>query len=557
MSKYRRYIIVLMAFIFTISSLVGCTPKLTASTLDEDRKVPTIILHTTTEDYDPIRFEAANLIAQWWGQLGLEVKVIPLEFNRLTDVIRNQKSDDKEWHGFIYSWTGRVERADPDMFIYSISHSSQAGIMGNNFYEYKSPEYDALAEAQRRVTDQEVRRLIVHKAQEILAEDIPFITLFYRHVVQAYNNQRFENFTIMPGEGLYHEWIPFHLRPLTEDKELRIAGTQDLNSFNPLSASTVWEWKLLRLVYDKLVRVSTNFEPEPWAAEKIITIDDTTIDVILREGMTFHDGEPVRPEDVKFTFDYMSKWGISYFDAFLKPIKSVRLLEDGTIRFELVEAYSPFVTMTLAQIPILPQHVWENIVDEEGLNHPKEYHNLNAIGSGPMKLNQWVKDRYISLETYSDYYFAENIGIKGLKYIIYKDSEKLFAGLSNGEADMNAWNLDPRNIIPAAEMESLEVIQMPDIGFHYLGFNLHKEPFNNPAIRKAVAHATDLNFLVNNLLDGYGDVGGAGQSISTGNPFWRNSNVVEYPYDIQLARRILQEAGYEWDDEGGLYYPKQ
>ena len=93
---------------------------------------------------------------------------------------------------------------------------------------------------------------------------------------------------------------------------------------------------------------------------------------------------------------------------------------------------------------------------------------------------------------------------------------------------------------------------MPDIGFHYLGFNNQKPPFNDRVFREAAARAMDLEYLVEAFLQGYGDSGGAGQPISTGNPFWKNPEVTTYPYDLTTAREVLAAAGYSWDEAGRL-----
>ena len=422
-------------------------------------------------------------------------------------------------------------------------------------FEYRSDEYDALAEAQRREMDVDARREIAIEAQDLLQEDIPALALFYRDEIQAYNNERWADMTVMAGEGLYHEWQPYHATPLTDDAELRIANTQDLDTFNPLSATAVWEWKLLRMVYDKLVRVTTEFEPEPWAAESIDVIDDTTVDVVLREGMTFHDGEPVRPEDVKFTFDYMIDWGVGYFDAFLNPVESVELLDDGTIRFELVEPYAPFLTNTLGQIPILPEHIWATVVEDQNLDHPDQFENVPAIGSGPMTFDVWERGEFLRLRKFEDHFAADDMQMEAMNYIIYGHAEGVFGALENQQADMNAWRFEPEYVQLSEDMDLLTVTRVPDIGFYYLGFNLYQPPFNDLAMRQAATSAIDFNEIVDVLMYGYGDAGGPGAVISTGNEFWRSPNLEVPDFDIEYARQILADAGYEWDAQGNLYYP--
>lgn len=515
--------------------------------------VPEITLLTTTKEYDPVRYHAAYMIAEWWEQIGLRVNVLPMDFNELTSAIRKYDPENQDWQAFMYWWTGRVERADPDMFLFSINHSSQKGGVGNNFPGYNDPDYDSLAEAQRRINNPEIRRIVVHAAQEKLAEDIPFIALYYRYIIHAYRNDKWQNMTVMPGEGLYHEWIPFHAVPVENEEAeeaswLIIASNQEPDSLNPLTAGTVWEWKLLRLIYDKLARVDENFRPEPWAAESIDHIDDTCLEVILRENMIFHDGYPVRPEDVKFTYDYMINNDIPYFSAFLSPIKSVELNEKGIIRFYLHEPYAPFITMTLAQIPILPKHIWSDI-------DPLEMDAVPTVGSGPLKFSEWERGEYIRLSVFEDYFGAKDIEIDGIEYRLFSDTISIIQALMGNEVDMTGALLDPEYIHMIKEVPEIEMIEVPDIGFHFLGFNCMTIPFDDIILRKAASYAMDLQTIIDDLLYGYADMGGGGQSISTGNNFWKNQDIDPHVFDIEKARRILSNAGYSWNEEGYLLFP--
>lgn len=549
MRRRQVFLLILATWLF----LTSCAPPGVSGTASQGKPIPPLTLLTNTESYDPVRYHAAHQIADWWQRLGFEVEVVPMEFNDLTHAVRNFEPEEKRWDAFTMSWTGRVERADPDMFIYSIAHSSQAGIRGNNYYEYRDLIYDGLAEAQRRTMNPDVRREVVYAAQEKLAQDVPYVTLFYRRVVQAYRQDRWENMTAMAGEGIYHEWLPFHARPLDLETDeavplsLVIASNQEPSSLNPLTASTVWEWKLLRLMYDKLARVNQYFQPKPWAAREIRQVDDTTIDVVLREGMTFHDGSPVRPEDVVYTYHMMAEQGVTYFAAFLDPIGTVGLLRDGTIRFRLKEPYAAFITMTLAQIPILPEHLWQAYLDENDENAP-----IPLVGSGPLIFQFWEKEDQVIFRKHPDYFAASDVAFDQLIYRLYPDTEGVLQALISGEADMTGVNLEPEQLPLAEASEELRVIQVPDLGFHYLGFNCSRPPFDDVIMRQAAAMAIDLECLVATYLCGMGDVGGAGQPISTGNVFWKNPDVPQYPFDTVKAREMLQEAGYTWDEQGRI-----
>ncbi len=518
---------------------------------DPEDRVKDVMILSTTPDYDPVRYESAMITADVWRELGMDVTVRPLDFHRL---IADTRDEPYDFDAFTLGWSGRIERLDPDMFLYSLFHSSQAMPGGNNRYGFMHDEYDRLVEQQRTEMDIDARQQLVYEAQDILAEEIPKLTLFFRDEIQAYNHENFEGFLVMPGEGINNEWTPMKIEPLGDQRMLRIASTEDLDTLNPLAATTVWDWKNLRLIYDKLVRISPEIEPLPWAAESWEITDDVVIDVTLRPDMKFHDGYPVRTEDVSFTFNYMMEWGVPYFDAFLGPLESVEAVDESVIRFTLKEPYAPFLTNTLGQIPILPEHIWENVVEDYDLDHPEQWDNPTAIGSGPFAFNYWRRGEELRMDTFEDYF--EPASIDGILHIVYGHAEAVLGALEMNQADMNAWRFEPLHIAEVERMDHMTVTEAPDIGFYYLGFNLRRPPFSDKAFREAISYAVDYELIIEALLQGYGQAGAAGMVIAPGNEFWNNPDLPRQFLDVDEARYRLEEAGYRWDDDGYMYYPE-
>src|SRR5690625_5018171 len=151
-----------------------------------------------------------------------------------------------------------------------------------------------------------------------------------------------------------------------------------------------------------------------------------------------------------FTYDYMIEHEIGYFIAFLNPIDSVETPDDSTIRFKLTEPYAPFINVTLAQIPILPKHIWENIVEDEGLIHPDEFTNDEAIGSGPFVLEGWRRGEDLQTTTFKDFY--EDIAIDGYILDIYAQDEAVMTALETKSTDVNAVQFIPASIEKAEEI---------------------------------------------------------------------------------------------------------
>lgn len=537
--------------LLVIFTLVACNNE---SADDESlgEVVPEVTILTMTPEFQSAHYEGALMVAEEWKDLGLDVSVQPLETNTLLS--RLYSSDTHDFDVYMAGWTGRVERLDPDMFIHSVFHSGNANAGGNNASGFINSQFDEIADKQRMEMDPEKRRELIFEAQEILADEVPIFTTYIPKLVQAYNKENFSEVPVMAGEGLFSEWTPMLAKPVGEQKILRIGSQQDLDTLNPLAANTAYEWRNLRLIYDKLVRVGTDGIPTPSAADSWDVVDETTIDVTLRDGMTFHDGESVDVEDIKFTFDYMKEWEVAYFASFLSPIDSVEIKDDSTIRFNLIEPYAPFINNTLAQIPILPKHIWEGIVEEGDISNPNEFANLQPIGSGPFKFEHWRRGEELSTKKHENY--QQDIAIDGYIYKIFSQSEGMFAALETGDLDVSN-TLLATHLDRAKEISFLQVEEVADLGWQYLGFNLRKEPFDNKLFRQALAHTIDTESIVDIHLEGLGEVGGAGLVISPANEYWFNPDVERPKFDPERAREILEEGGYTWDKKGRLRMPKE
>lgn len=533
MRKNLRVLTLILALIFGVSTMAFAGP------------IPEITILTTTEAYDPIRYEAAFLIKEAWEKLGLRVNVQPLEFSTLIQRFYNEQNFDIA----IVGWSGRVERLDPQHFLGTL-HSEQTDVGGNNPGGYFNPTFDDLFEKQAVEFDVNKRRELVLEAQAIAMVEQPLSILFYRDEVVAYNNTTFKGFVPMAGEAIYNEWLPFTVEPVGNSRTLTIGTSQEPDNINPLDSTTVWGWKFMRLYYDKLVRLSPDIEPVPWAARSIDPIDDLTIEVVLRSGMTFHDGKPVTVEDIKFTYEYFMEKDFAYFRPFYRPLDRVDIIDSNTLHFILKEPVANFITVTMSQIPILPKHLWENIHDPSQLS-PDE---VPTIGSGPMKFDRYDRGEYKRLVKFEDHFRAREIDIDAIDYIIYADTEGVFTGMITQQVDMTAWRMEPAQIGLAEQEPHLSVVSVPDFGYYHMTYNLRTPPFDDIKFRQAIAHAIPKRTFVDVLLDGRGEPGTS--VIAPVNTFWHNYEVRIYEYNLDLAMGLLRQAGYQLDSSGRLNFPE-
>jgi peptide/nickel transport system substrate-binding protein len=356
----------------------------------------------------------------------------------------------------------------------------------------------------------------------------------------------FENAVPMMGQGLWNIWNLLSITPKTDDRILRSGQAWDLDTTNPFAATGGGNIETLRLIYDLLARVRPDGTVEPWAAESWEVIDDTTVQVNVRQGMMFHDGMPVTANDIKFSYDVQKERGAAIYQPFLTPISEIEVVDDYTLIFHLAHPYPALFQATFAQIYILPQHIWGEVtgaLESVPVEAP--------IGSGPFMWGEWRVGESIYLVANKDHFSPPQID--GLIQVAYANPDAIFLGLVNGDVQMHDRRLLPTQVGELAQYDFLTRVEQQDFGIYYVGFNMRIPPFDNLAFRQAIAHMVDYNTIVNTLLDGLA-VPGLG-FIAAANTAWHNSNL-EYPaFDREAARQLLADAGYEWDANGRLMFP--
>jgi len=520
----------------------------TKKDLPEDRKVRELELFITTADYDPIRYEFGLMAAENWRKLGFAVKTTPLEWSRLSDIANVQH----EYDFYTLNWAGRAERIDPDYFCYLVLHSSQVGKGQLNHNGYQSKEYDKYAELQRTTMDVEKRREAVFKCQEIFAKDQPHTPICTRNQIMPYNARDWDGWSPMVGEGLNSLWNFVNLKPKTDRKLLKWGYPSDVTSLNMLVTVNNHDFQTLRIIYDRLMQIDPDGKAVKWAAEDVKTVDDTTIEVTIRPGMKFHDGKPVTSEDVKFSFEYPTRVKSPSFMAILEPIKEVSIVNERTVRFALKQPYAPFFTNCLAQVFILPKHIWQDVLEKNNLQKIQDFPNDKPIGSGMFKLEYWRRNQEMKLVRHEGHF--ANPAIEAVLKIPYANVQGMVAGVQTGEADFGGWWIEPLQV---RELEKnaphVKVVDAPDHGYYHINYNMRRKPFDDVAVRKALAYAIPKQIIIDRLLEGHGVI--THSFIAPTNKFWHNPNVEKIDFDMEKARKILADAGYEWGADGRIYYP--
>jgi len=547
----------------TIPPTVAQTPTAptTQATQAIGPPVQKITIITTTEAENPQRWAAVQAIAAEWRKLGFEVEVIGLESSQV------DKKCYYEWDFdvCVFGWGARIDRLDPNLFLGLITTAEigKKGEGANNPTGYSNPEYDRLYDLQRATLDIEKRREIVYRLQQIFHEEAPRYNLYHSFVLAAYNSKKWSNPLVMPGNPLLHEWEPYFITPTQGAmQELVYASNTEPDSLNPLKASLIFSWYVLKFVYDTLVRLGPDGKPIPWLAESIAITSPTTVEVKIRGNAKFHDGRPITAEDVKFSYDYYIKNNFAYFRPYFRNIERVEVINSTAVRFYLKSPDAAFITNSLYMIPILPKHVWDNIADPGSLTED-QLSQVLKVGSGPFRNPVWVRKEYITMEAYPEHFAYRGLDIGGFKVPplkasritikIYGDLEGVVNALILGQADATAVGLLPGHVDVLSKYDYISVIKARGFALDAdLMFNVRRSPFDLKLVRQALLYAVPYDYIINVILKGYGE---KGYIIAPANSFWHNPDVITYSYNLTKARELLAMAGFTWDSSGRIHYP--
>lgn len=501
--------------------------------------VPTIRFLYPNQAWDPVRTEIGQLVTTEWENLGLVVEGTPSDFDPMSSRLVSQPDS---YEAFIYAFSGNPELIDPDLVL---RQGFTCGA-GSNYFGYCNEAYDALLSESSGELDVATRQGQIYEAQEIIQTELPATALYHLEVLSAYNSAKFSSPTPYRAEGSWYWWAG-QMTPLTEDRVLKIGQTFDIGSLNPLVDTGGGNVEYLKLIYDTITRVTPEGETVPWAAESFEWTDTTTLEVKLRPGMAFSDGTPVTAEDVAYSYELFSR-GEGYgaeLAPFLAPIESVEVVDDSTLTFNLREPYAPFPTVTLSQVPILPEHIWSQEADSL-----LTFTNDEPIGSGQFTFGYWEPNQEVFLEANPDHFTAPKVDLLG---VTFGTTDAVFQALVTQEIDIHQASLQPNEYNDLSSQDFMTVDTADDIGVFYLGYNLNQPAINDPQFRLALTYAIPNEIIIDTLLQGFG-VTGSG-FIAPGNTLWHDPDLVPYTYDPDRAKQILEDAGYTLVD-GQLFMPE-
>ena len=286
----------------------------------------------------------------------------------------------------------------------------------------------------------------------------------------------------------------------------------------------------------------------PGLARSYRILENGDMELTLRKGIRFHDGEPFNGAAVKFSLDLLKK-SDSRVSRYLTDIKNVVVLNDHKIR---IKVFKP--------IPTLPQLI-ANVL----FIYPPEYYRKvgrtgfgrHPVGTGPYRL--------VSNRGFSEMDFARNPqyfgGAKGaakipkLKIRIIKETILQMEALLSGKVDLiRTGCVNPEQVQFLKQADQVKILSTDILRVYFLVMDAQGRsgatPFKDKRVRQAVNHAINREDIIQNVFCGFAV---SLNSVVSPLHFGYENHVIRYPYDPARARQLLAEAGYPTGFEVDYY----
>jgi len=374
-----------------------------------------------------------------------------------------------------------------------------------------------------------------------------------------------------------------HAKPNRNEKyggQLVFSTVSDPKSFNEILAKETSTTLVTNHIFEGLTTTNaftTKVEPH-LAREWKVSADGLKWTFYLRKDVYWNDGHPFTADDVVFTFNeliFNPDIPSSARDIFTingEPFE-VTKIDDHTVSFILPVKFAPFLRgMTQG---ILPKHILKEAVERNEFNHtwgintdPKE-----IVGTGPFKLVRYDHGQRLIFERNSYYWKESSEGdqlpyLDKIIYLIVQSADVQLLKFLEGTIDSYGLRgMDFPLLKPLEQKNDFTVYDLgPDTGSNFIVFNLNPgvspqtgkpfvEPFKlkwfqNRDFRRAVAHSIDKEKIIEIVKNGLGYPQHSAVGLGAG--FFHNPNVEKYDYDLDKAKRLLEEAGFKDRDGDGF-----
>lgn len=524
---------------------------------DLGERVPTVVIEywSNLGGVSKIMEDTAPIIQNNLEErLGITVEVKPVEF---TTQVNNVIEDKRTHHiGFWYH-TNTPDRLDPHEMTRRYSTDWAGGNGQANPPNYASCEYTHAAVGQANAPNQDERASLVTEAHSIMSEDLSTLPIFPNYEFGA---ARTDSVTLNGvGEAGIARTNP-HMYIQSETDRGQIVGvgtpvTMETGNYpiiDSSAAQSIWN----HLITSPLTEYDQNFELQNILAESHEIEDDAKRITVVLKDATFHNGDPVTAEDVRFTYKQLWDNPGVYPQASSPPYESINVVDETTTEFVFSRPFLPLVRKVWPRWGIMHKTSWE----EGGAPENAEaFDPETIIGAGPFAIREFSVGSHLDLVPHDG-------------HPIHSPTHELFLqAFRNEQTAVQAFGADEVQLAPNLAPGSIQNInnEMSDVAETvakpgFMPFVLYPQQSWSPGqfreFRAGVGAALDRRRMSATALRGEAEPELHSCPLMSAHPFRPDeSSLVQMAPpegNQEEARAALRDAGWGWDGQDRLHYPQ-
>ena len=559
----------------TVAATSGCIGELQNIVGRQRTQQLSLTIATLPADDDPYAIGIANALADHLEASGVTTVVDPMAPDALLrEVLINKDFD-------IY--VARYPSDGAPEVLWELLHSRYTEEAGwQNPFGFSSPTVDDLLEAHRSADDGE-RRDLLDELQEAVVREQPFTVVAFPDVITGHRTDRFSGWE----NGIRDSISYLSLEGIDDAETLRVAVRDPrlTRNLNPIAAEYRNKGITTGLIYDPLAR-AVDGELIPWLARRIEwdTSGELSATIDLRSAV-WHDGEPITPDDVVFTYRFLQDTSLGEFDSPVPTpfrrgasslIESVHVEGESRVVLTFASTSETLARRALT-VPVLPEHEWEDrteAADIAGIDivgattEALVWPNLEPVGSGPFTFADATEAEELVLERFDDHFlldgdfggvpepYASGLSFESLVFLVVPSWDAATQLLLTGEADALAGNVSSAVVPRLARSNEASVVVNRSNAFYHVGYNCRRDPLTNFRFRQVLARLLDRSQLVAETFDNYAT---AGESPLEGTDWiaesleWDGEGELSFlgeegELDVEQTREEFSEAGFQYED---------
>jgi peptide/nickel transport system substrate-binding protein len=492
-------------------------------------------------------------------KLGLDVNVKSVSsFAASGDETANDK---RTAHLYMWGNGARPGRLDPQEFmrIYSIDYAGGNG--DPNWSNYADCEYTKYAIAQETAKSIEERQQFVNKGQEIFSKDVGIIPISSYWNAGMARNDAIE-MTKLGNKGCHvYNWsMLVNSEYLKDTVNIAYFAAESLNWMTLSASATIGWWSTIP--NSPLINFDENWDRVAILAKDWPTIenDGTKYIVELREGATFHNGDSITAEDVKFTFEQIERHSASYPLLDKMNYSSIDVIDDHTVEFNFEEPQPRWLTALAPSAGILHKGLWENQgADEDPSAFDPGVENF--VGSGPYQVVGFEPGRRVQFAPYEDHVYHPTPQANLVKHEV-ASGEARAVGFLDGRFDM-MWQMGApsiRRIEASMDSDQYNLVTTTPFTRRFMHPQMQYGPTKFREFRDALSKALNREKAIQVAFQGLAEPAMTPTPFGDTHPFqppqeFLYSTTDDPQGDIDAAKQTLKDEGWTQDDNGNWRYP--